>query len=166
MKKLIAVSDATPLIALSKLEKLSWLRDIFGEVIIPEAVYEEIVVKGQGRAGYEEIKTSGWIRTIPVADRIRTNYLLTQLDPGESEAIVLAEELNADWLLMDEIHGRAIAQRLGLSIVGTVGILVLAKQRGWIPEVRALLDALIEQNFWLSQAMYKAVLRDVGELKD
>ena len=161
--KPIVVSDATPLIALAKIGQLSWLRDLFDEVLIPGAVYSEIVVAGAGRSGSAEIRAANWIRIIPVEDRTKVNYLLTQLDIGEAEAIVLAQEQQADWVLVDETKARAIAQRLGLRLIGTVGLLLLAKQQGKIPAIRPLLDSLRHQQFRLSQTVYDAVLKQANE---
>ncbi len=161
--KPIVVSDATPLIALAKIGQLSWLPDLFGEVLVPEAVYTEIVVAGAGRSGAAEIQAASWIRMETVADRTKVNYLLTQLDIGEAEAIVLAQEKQADWLLVDENKARTIAQRLGLQMIGTVGLLLLAKQQGKIPAVRPLLDALRSHQFRLSQKVYELVLKQTNE---
>lgn len=161
--KLIVVSDATPLIALAKIGQLSWLPDLFGEVLVPGAVYTEIVVAGAGRIGAAEIQSANWIRMEAVVDRTRVNYLLTQLDIGEAEAIVLAQEKQADWLLVDENKARTIAQRLGLRMIGTVGLLLLAKQQGKISTIRPLLDSLRSQQFRLSQKVYELVLKQANE---
>ncbi len=162
-KKSIVVSDATPLIALTKLGRLSLLPDFFGEVLVPGAVYTEIVVAGAGRIGAMEIQAAPWLRMEAVADRIRVDYLLTQLDIGEAEAIVLAQEKQADWLLVDENKARSIAQRLGLHLIGTIGLLLLAKQQGKIPEIRSELDALRRHQFRLSQKVYDLVLKQANE---
>lgn len=86
--QLIVVSDATPLIALARINQLSLLPAMFGEVLIPGAVYSEIVFAGDSRVGATEIQSASWIETTAVRDRIKVNYLLTQLDIGEAEAIV------------------------------------------------------------------------------
>lgn len=161
--KLIVVADATPLIALAKIDQLSWLPDLFGEVLIPGAVYAEIAVAGAGRSGAAEIQSANWIRLVPVTDRTKVNYLLTQLDIGEAEAIVLAQEQQADWVVIDETKARTIAQRLGLRLIGTVGLLLLAKQQGKIPALRPCLDSLRRQQFRLSQTVYEAVLKQANE---
>lgn len=161
--KLVVVSDATPLIALAKIGQLSWLADLFGEVLVPGAVYSEIVVAGVGRRGAAEIQSANWIRMEAVIDRTKVSYLLTQLDIGEAEAIVLAQEKHADWLLVDENKARTIAQRLGLHMIGTVGLLLLAKQQGKISTIRPLLDALRSQQFRLSHKVYELVLKQANE---
>lgn len=159
----IVVSDATPLIALTKIGRLSLLPDFFGEVLVPGAVYTEIVIAGAGRMGATEIQAAPWIQMEAVVDRTRVDYLLTQLDIGETEAIVLAQEKQADWLLVDENKARSIAQRLGLHLIGTIGLLLLAKQQGKIPEIRSELDALRRHQFRLSQRVYDSVLKQAHE---
>lgn len=161
--QLIVVSDATPLIALAQIGQLAWLPDLFGEVIVPTAVYAEIVVAGSGRSGAAEIQSASWIHRDAVTDRTKVNYLLTQLDIDEAEAIVLAQERQANWLLVDEIKARTIAQRLGLHMIGTVGLLLLAKQQGKIGAVRPFLDELRSHQFHLSQKVYDAVLKQANE---
>ena len=161
--KLIVVSDATPLIALAKIGGLDWLHELFGEIVIPEAVYREVVVGGVGRSGSTEIRKANWVRVRVVSGQDRVRYLLTELDIGEAEAIVLAQELRADWLLIDEIRARTIAERLGLPVIGTVGLLLLAKQRGLITSVKPLLDALLAHRFRLSKRVYEFILEQAGE---
>jgi predicted nucleic acid-binding protein len=87
-----------------------------------------------------------------------------QLDPGESEAIALALDINADLLLIDERRGRAEANRLGIRITGLLGVLVEAKQRSLIPVVQPLMDDLIATSqFRVFQALYNQILAMVGE---
>ena len=164
MSSLTIVSDATPLIALAKLDGISWLHQLLGEIIIPEAVYDEVVVAGANKIGSDVIDTAHWIHVHQVKDKTHVLLLLNQLDRGESEAIALAYELKADWLLMDEIRGRSVAKTLGLQVIGTVGLLVNAKEVGIVSEVRPLLDSLLVQDFRLSKRVITETLRRAGEL--
>ena len=91
------------------------------------------------------------------------NYLRTDLDRGEAEVLVLAEELHADWVLLDETKARLAAQLLGLRFTGTVGLLLLAKRVGKIAAIRPLLDELRAKKFHLSEKVYCAALEQAGE---
>lgn len=160
---MIVVADATPLIALAKIEKLSLLRRLFGTLHIPPAVYTEVVTQAPQRPGAYEVRGATWIKMTPIQDTSTLRYLRAELDPGEAEALILAEEMSADWVLLDESKARRIPKTLDLSHVGTVGLLLLAKRRGYITEVRPLLDELRKKRFHLSDHVYQSVLREAGE---
>lgn len=105
----IVVADSTPLIALSKIDQLSLLPEIFSEIILPEAVYTEVVIAGANRSGSTEVSKADWIKIQSVTNYTKVNYLLDQLNLGEAEAIVLAQEINADWILIDEHRAHTIS---------------------------------------------------------
>ena len=94
------VSDSTTLISLAKIGQFELLGDLFTEIIIPASVYEEVVNKGKGRQGQQQVKNSSWIRLKPVKNRLAVQALKTVLGEGEAEAIVLAKEENADIVLL------------------------------------------------------------------
>ena len=143
---MIVVSNTTPLIGLASIQRFDLLREIFGELIIAQAVYDEAVVAGREVGGAKrEVSTAIWIRTINVKDRLAVDVLLDELDIGEAETIVLARELGANWVLMDEKKGRRKLTQLGLQKIGTLGILLKAKQVGLIPALRPELDLLRER---------------------
>ncbi|VAW37668.1 hypothetical protein MNBD_CHLOROFLEXI01-2632 [hydrothermal vent metagenome] len=160
---LVVISDATPLIALSKIKQLHYLADLFDTIYVPQAVYDEITVSGKGRSGAQEIAQASWIIVRKIEDKSRVEYLLTQLDIGEAEAIVLAQEVNAGLLLVDERKARAVAQRLGFNVIGTVGLLLLLKEQGKISRIRPLLDKLRSLNFRLSERVYNQVISQANE---
>lgn len=130
---MLVVSNSSPLIALARLSYLDLLQALYGEIVIPQAVYQEVVQGGNGRAGSAAVQVAPWISTQTVRDTIAVDILREQLDRGESEAIVLALETQAQLLLIDEARGRRIAQSRRLTHIGTVGIIVLAKRRNLIP---------------------------------
>lgn len=160
---MIVVSNATPLIALAKIDQLLLLQSLFNTIHIPQAVYEEVVTKAPHRSGATEIRQASWIHTQIPIDRTKIDYLRTDLDPGEAETIVLAEELTADLVLLDETKARLAAQFLGLNFMGTVGVLLLAKRMGYVTIIRPLLDELKANKFYLSDRVYQAVLKQAGE---
>lgn len=125
---MIVVSDTTPLIALMKISLLDVLESLFGEILIPEAVYKELTTNENFKEEAEQIEKSSFIKQVSVKDHKVVEVLrrATGLDLGESEAIAYADDAKADFLLMDEVRGRKIARSMGLQIMGSVGILLAA----------------------------------------
>jgi predicted nucleic acid-binding protein len=161
---MIVVSNTSPIFYLSTIGQLDLLRQLYAEIVIPTAVFNEITHVGNTDASARGVPTLSWIKTQSATDRAFVNTLKAELDPGEAEAIALAVELNADRLLMDERLGRAAAMRVGLKVTGVLGILIAAKRNNLIQEVKPLLDALIEQvGFWIDARLYAEVLQVVGE---
>jgi uncharacterized protein len=159
------VSNASPLINLARVGQLDLLPRFFGHLIIPEAVWDEVVIEGQGQPGADEVRRAQWIKRSTVANRELVHLLRQDLDAGEAEAIALAIEINADWLVMDERLGRETARHFGLHCVGLIGLLSAAKRRGDILALHPLLDQLRDvAGFHISSVLYQQVLRDAGEL--
>jgi len=151
------VSNTGPLIALARINKLDLIKRYFGEVYIPREVYEEICIRGKEKPGSKEVKDAKWIRIINVKDEFAVK-LLKELNKGEAETIVLAKELNASLVLMDERIPREMLELLGFSITGTVGILIRAGKEGLI-NIKESLDELRGKGFWLSDEVYMRTLR-------
>ena len=161
------VSDTSPLINLARIGRVALLKTLFGDLLIPGAVWDEIVVKGEGQAGADLVRSASWIETVAVQNTALALALEQELDPGESEAIALALEAGADILLMDERLGRETAHHLGIRCVGLIGVLVAAKRRGLIDRVKPELDALRDNaGFWVHDRLYHEILRDLGETQD
>ncbi len=132
--------------------------------MIPRGVYEEVVVKGVGKPGADEIRDASWIETHEVADRDVVARFCAILHAGESEAIALAKEIEADLIILDDEEARNTARAEGLRVVGLLAFLILAKDRGMISHVRPLLDALRRQGFFIGDDLYHHILRQTGEL--
>ena len=162
------VANSTPLIYLAALSDFHFLRDIFGAIVIPSAVYREVVEQGTGFAGTKEVEMAmgEWLSVKTVQDRQRVEevYKAGLLDLGETEAIVLAQESKADQLLLDDRRAVSYARELGLTVTRTPLIYAEAKLRGWIPSVREKLDALRTKGFRLRDDHYRLVLEKLGEL--
>jgi predicted nucleic acid-binding protein len=157
----IVVSDASPILSLAVIGRLELLRALYTRVVVPHAVHAEILAGNRGRS---TLVSATWIEPRLVQDLASLASLRAGLDDGEAEAIALAVELGADLLLMDERRGRAAAARLGLRLVGLLGALVEARQRGLVPLVKPLLDDLIEQaGFRVSSALRSEILQTAGE---
>jgi hypothetical protein len=161
----IIVSDTSPINNLAAINYLHLLNQLYGTVFIPEAVYRELIDPNFIVAGATEVQTFDWIQTRSISDRTLVKALSNELDIGEAEAIALAIEMKADQVLIDERRGRLVASRLNLSYTGILGILVEAKNKGLIAEVKPLLDALInEAGFWVAEPLYNSVLQLVNEM--
>lgn len=158
------VSNASPLINLARIGKLDLLRQLYGELFIPEAVWQEVVTDGVGQPGAMEVEVATWINVQSVTNPLLVRALRQELDAGEAEAIVLALEVESELLLMDERLGREVAQYLGLRYIGLIGVLIEAKHKGMLSAVRHHLDELRNvAGFRIRDALYVRVLQDEGE---
>ena len=163
---MIVVSDTSPINNLAAINQLHLLQQLYGTVLIPEAVYQELTDPDFPVAGAKEVQTFTWIQIRAIEDRTMLKALSSELDPGEAEAIVLALEMKAEQVLIDERRGRMIAARLNLHYTGILGVLVEAKSQGFISTVKPLLDDIINKaGFWVTEPLYKSVLRLVNETK-
>ena len=162
-----AVSNSSTLTHLSALGRLDLLQTWYEEVVIPPAVWKEVVEQGRGRAGSQEIKraaVTGWIRIVAPTDELLIRLLKRELGEGEAEAIVLALQERSDILLVDESDARRVAEVYGLRKTGIVGILIRAKREGRIMSLAQELGRLrTEVGFWISDALYRQALEVVGE---
>jgi predicted nucleic acid-binding protein len=161
---LIVVSDTSPFVALAAVGQLELLPQLFGQVLLPQAVHEEILAGGEGAAGVAEAMSAAWVRVRASTEVSLVESLSEELDDGEAEAIALALECGADLLLIDEHRGCAIAGRFGIRVAGVLGVLIEAKARGMLPMVTPVLDALISMaGFRVSDALYRRVIEAAGE---
>ena len=136
------VADAAPVIAFARVGRLALLRQIVEELVVPDAVYDDVVVKGRGKPGADEVARGTWIRRAVIRNRDAVANFPPVLGAGEREAIVLAEEQNAT-LLTDDQRAREAAEERGLEVVGVLWVLGEAKRRGCVTEVRPLIDELL-----------------------
>jgi len=146
------VVNATPLIALSLIDQLALLNQLFDEVIIPSAVYQEVVGSGANKPGAIEIQNAQWIQIQSVEPTSNLEPLLLGLDSGELQVILLALSIKPDWVIIDEKLGRRVAQAMGLPVKGTVGILLAGFYAGYLskPEILDLLQQLTNRGIRLS----------------
>lgn len=165
MAKLTVVSNSGPLIALSSIRQLDVLKQLFGAIVIPEAVYQEVVLLGKGRPGQQEVKQADWIQSKQVNSAGISNLMLDKLDAGERESITLAYDLKADYVILDERLARRRASLLGLTVIGALGVLLMAQKAGHIHNIAALLANLEQNAFRMSELVKAQILRKAGALK-
>ena len=162
---MIVISDTTPLISLMKIESLNILEKMYKEIIIPKAVYDELIINMDYQSEIDIIQNCRFLQTKIVKENLSVSLLQKQLklDLGESEAIVLANNIDADLIIIDERKARRIAKDIGLNVTGTLGILVEAKQRGLVKELKPLLDKLIKNDIRIGKKLYQDILELVNE---
>jgi predicted nucleic acid-binding protein len=148
------VSNSSPLIALAQIGHLDLLHQIFANILVPPAVVLEVT---------PPLTLPSWIAQQPLAQPMGARVLAASLGSGEREAICLALESSAQWLILDDRPARRLATVLGLPIIGTIGVLMAAKRHALLGAVRPCLDALIQHGFYVSPTLYEQALQQAGE---
>lgn len=155
---MIVVSDTSPIINLATVEHLHLLPELFTEIVIPTAVFNEVAGPGNNEPGAKELKEASWVKVRSVPAQPLLPQLLHDLDQGEAAAIVLALDIKAEYVLIDETLGRKIALSYNLQPLGVLGILLLAKQRELIVAVTPLMDRLRQEaNFYIESKLYQHI---------
>jgi predicted nucleic acid-binding protein len=161
---MIVVSDTSCLSALLRVGQLSLLHAVFGTIIIPKKVAEELLRLKAFDIDLSEFSNAAWIEINTPKDIPLLQRLLLRLDEGEAHAITLAVELAADWLIIDELKGRKAAESLSINFIGLAGVLLLAKEEGHLKQIKPLLNRILEEtSFRMSHALVKKILLTAGE---
>ena len=149
-----AVSNSSPLIALEKIGQLGLMRALFSPVIIPPAVARETA---------PTVALPPWITVQPLTRPLEPKTMRPTFGPGEREAISLSLEIRATRTILDDEPARRLARQLGLSVIGTLGILLAAKRKGLLNAIRPHLDDLLRTNFFIGPELYERLLLVAGE---
>jgi uncharacterized protein len=161
---MIIISDTSIISNFFIINELELIHLTFNDIIIPEKVFDELQQLYSFGYDLSVLNTLKWLNIQSPKNYSAVTSLLHIIDPGEAEAIVLAQELNADFLLIDDLKGRIYAQSLGIQIVGSVGILIKAKQQGHITLVKPYLDLLITKaKSFIAPKLYQDALKIAGE---
>ena len=164
---MIVVSDTTPLISLLKIARIDLLEKLFGQVLIPQAVFDELTADERFTHEAAQIRRKRFIKVKAVKNSESVSILkrATGLDQGESEAIILTDEQDADILLMDEAKGRAVSFQMGFRIMGTIGILIAAYEENELTadEVGGCVEGLRRTGRHISQKHYQILLDRLSE---
>lgn len=160
----VLVADSSPLIVLARVDQLAVLWAVTGGVVVPRTVWRECTESADrpGAPALQQAQAQGWITVLDDGQALSALRPLPSLDVGETAAIALALELKAT-VLMDERLGRDVAQRRGLAVVGSAGVLIRARQMGLLPVVAPVLVRMKAEGYFLSDALVREVLRRVGE---
>lgn len=156
------VSDAGPIISFARAGRLDLLARVVGQLVIPEAVYTEVVVNGTGKPGAVDVACATWVRRQPVGDPSSLQALPLTLGAGEAEALALAQETGA-YLLVDDPAARRVAKAKGIALISTLDVIDEAKDCGVVAEAKPILDELIFHGYRLKRSLYEAKLLRAGE---
>lgn len=161
------ITNSTPIIGLSILGKLHLLADLFEEVYVPEAVYKEVVhsdsPKVYGRQELQKMIDEERLQLYSVENSKLVQKLYGKLHEGELEVVVGAKELDLKFVIIDEQAARNLAKTFLLQPIGTIGVLIFAKKKRLINEVKPLLDTLVEHDFYISKKIYQQALNQADE---
>lgn len=157
---MILIADASALIALAACDSLPLLDALFGTVMVPEAVYAEVVIPDKPQAARLIDYLVGKVRPV---DMQRFVYLDAYADVGETQAMLLYKEVEADYLLIDDQRGRKVAKINQIKIVGSLGVLLQAKKTGLIPRVTPLIALIAASPVFMSDCLIQTVLELAGE---
>lgn len=157
------VVNSTPLIALCSIGRLDLLEKVYGRILIPQAVYDEVTEKDDA-AGRQIEQRPDWIEVVQISDRSQKQMYRARLHDGEVEVMILAQEAPvADLVIIDDNAAKKTAKFLGLRVTGTLGALIRAKRMGYISSVAAVIDELCKNGFYVDDAVRAMVLEGAGE---
>jgi predicted nucleic acid-binding protein len=159
-KKIKIICNSSPIIGLAKIERLDIIEKLYREIIVPEAVFDELITKGRDKdktAAINKMIDKNIVIVQKVKNRELIRALRKDLDYGESEVIALAIELQADLVILDEKDARDIADFYNLTKTGLLGVLIRAKERGFIPSVKEYMDRLIKAGFRIDENLYELI---------
>ena len=161
---MIVVSDSSPLIALSRIGRLELLASFYGRILISAEVHHEVTVTGRGLPGAEEVRKANWIEV--ATQSLPADASLEQacegLGAGERATILLAKNLPADLVLLDESRARRVAREAGLSVVGCLGVLEASARKGLVPDLREAYADLLRQGIRFDLRLLQASLARLG----
>jgi len=162
----LIISNASPLIALSLIDRLYILKELWSEITIPNAVYKEVVLEGEGKPGAQSVvrACNEWIITKEVKNYQEVQVLRAILDEGEAEVIALGQEMNADLLLLDNREPRLFAASANLKLIGTLGIIKLAWLKGIIKNLLDDIRNLRNKSFYISDNLFKRIQQEIEEI--
>lgn len=162
MRKVIV--NSTPLIVLGNIGNLDILRELYEEINIPKAVLEEITNKNDN-AKLNLLQNLNWIKVLEVEDKRNRKMYQSKLHDGEVEVMMLANEISADLLIIDDNAAKKTAKFLGFAVTGTLGVILKAKAEKVINEVRPILNKMLKKGFYVSPKVLEMVLRMAKEIE-
>lgn len=157
MRKIVV--NSTPLISLYKIKKIDLLQELYTKIYVPYGVYEELSADGK----YNFLTEVDFITIQKIKNKEAKKFFKTSLHKGEVEVMILAEEINADLCIIDDLLARKYAKYLGHTVSGTIGVLLKAKEKGYIIKIKPLLDDLLNNGIYIDEELYNTVLKMANE---
>ena len=161
MRKVIV--NTTPLIALSHVRQLDILRKMYGEILIPQAVYQELSEKQKSVCKKQVDNSLDWIHIEKIRNEMAKSMYKTQLHDGEVEVMILAKEKSADIVIIDDANAKKHAKYLGLPVTGTLGVLIKAKKLGYIYELKPIIQEMMDNHIYISEKLMEFCIQQAGE---
>lgn len=163
---MIVICDSSFLINLCLINKLHLLSEMYGEVLVPSGVYDEVVRTGVGRVGSEEVQSADFIQVVELDNPDSVDdYAIDPLSRVDAEVIALAKEQEADLVITRDKRLRRCARQEGLNVIHTLTFLIEAKRAGLMEAVKPLLDDMRSKGILVRNGVYQETLRQVGELE-
>lgn len=156
------VVNSTPLIVLCGIGKLELLRELYQEIFIPAAVYQEVTAV-RDSACLQIMTQKSWIHVEKIQNETERKMYKAKLHAGEVEVMILAQEQKADLVIIDDNAAKKTAKYLGLTVTGSLGVLLKAKQEGFIKQIHPLLSEMKKNGFYIDLKLEAMVLRYAGE---
>jgi predicted nucleic acid-binding protein len=161
----LVIANTTPLINFAQIERLELLRELFGEIVVPPGVREELQAKQDLFPKAAAVCDQPFVAVREVPNQPLVDTLIRELHAGEAQCIALGLAESSSLLLLDDVTARTVAAHHGLRFTGSVGCLRLAKDLGRIPAIAPVIEELrTKARFWLRAGLVVRVLRDAGEL--
>ena len=160
MRKVVV--NSTPLIILGNIDGLKILQELYGEIIIPRAVFEEVTNKDDD-AKLKLSQNLSWIKVLEVQDKSNRKMYQAKLHDGEVEVMMLSNEISADLLIIDDNAAKKTAKFLGFTVTGTLGVILKAKFEGIVPQVKPIVDEMLRQGFYISSKLIETILKTSNE---
>lgn len=164
------ICNTSPIIGLLSIKRLSLLWQLFDEIIIPQAVYEELCVENENyREEIQAIEScikQGKISVYQIENSQMVRAMYGKLHYGELEVIVGAKEQNISLAIIDEKAARKMASEFLLDTIGIMGILLMAKKRGIIKEIRPDMELLRKSGYRISDGLFEVILRKAEEWEE
>jgi predicted nucleic acid-binding protein len=163
MANSVIIADSGPLIALSIIDKLELLQQLYEEVLLPPAVWNEVTVQGKGMPGADIVSKAKFLK-VCIPEPMALKPLSIIVGAGEAEAIALAQTTSNCCVLLDDAQARRLAERLDICRIGTLGILRQAKKQGLISHIKPFILKLQSNGIYMQENLVNAILQDVGEV--